>query len=293
MNEQPVWRAIEKAIGPDFKIEKKTPLSGGSINSASRIEGRNQVFFVKLNQAGRLFMFEAEAEGLVEIAATRTVRVPEPIACGVESGVSFLILESFALQSTSARSDRILGEQLAAMHGETRSAFGWGRDNTIGSTLQSNKRNEDWISFWRERRLGFQLELAQHSGCRPSLLDRGALLGEKFNGLFDGYTPAPSLLHGDLWAGNAAAIETERPVIFDPACYYGDRECDLAMSELFGGFSKEFYQAYNAIFPIDPGYRIRKTLYNLYHVLNHFNLFGGGYGRQAEAMIQTLLEELD
>ncbi|MGH8558146.1 MAG: fructosamine kinase family protein [Methylococcales bacterium] len=292
MKNTDLWQAIETAIGSDFKIEKKTGLAGGSINSAFRIEGDNRSFFVKVNQTGRLDMFEAESEGLLEIAATKTVRVPAPVACGVKSGVGFLILELLALKSMSHRSDRILGEQLAAMHRKPQSAFGWTRDNTIGSTLQPNYPSDDWISFWRDHRLGFQLELARKNRCRSSLLDRGILLCGKFQALFYGHTPAPSLLHGDLWTGNAAAIESERPVIFDPACYYGDRECDIAMSELFGGFSKEFYKTYNEAWPIDPGYRARKTLYNLYHVLNHFNLFGGGYETQAETMIQKLLAEL-
>ncbi|MCI0654570.1 MAG: fructosamine kinase family protein [Methylococcaceae bacterium] len=293
MNDHEVWTAIEAAIGPDFRITKRTSVAGGSINSASRIEGGKRAFFVKLNRAERFEMFEAESAGLREIAATATLRVPEPIACGVENGASFLILELLVLKAPSTRSDRILGEQLAAMHGKPQSSFGWARDNTIGSTLQPNPRSDHWIDFWRDHRLAFQLELARKNGCRSSLLERGARLCEKFQGLFDGYTPAPSLLHGDLWAGNAAADASDRPVIFDPACYYGDRESDIAMSELFGGFGKEFYQAYREAWPIDPGYRVRKTLYNLYHVLNHFNLFGGGYQSQADAMIQTLLAEID
>ncbi|MGH8550969.1 MAG: fructosamine kinase family protein [Methylococcales bacterium] len=292
MKDSEVWKVIEATIGSDFRIQKRTPLAGGSINSASRIEGGNRAYFVKLNRSELVDMFEAESEGLREIAATATVRVPEPIAFGVENGAAFLILQFLTLKSSTARSDRVLGEQLAAMHGIPQSDFGWVRDNTIGLTLQANDRSDRWIDFWRDHRLAFQLELARKNGCQPSLLDRGALLCEKLQGLFDGYTPAPSLLHGDLWAGNTAADESERPVIFDPACYYGDRECDIAMSELFGGFGKEFYKAYHEVWPIDPGYRIRKTLYNLYHVLNHFNLFGGAYQRQADTMIQFLLAEL-
>lgn len=292
MHDNQLWKAIETAIGSDFRIEKRTPLAGGSINSAFRIEGGNRAFFVKLNRAERLDMFEAESAGLREIAATSTVRAPEPIACGATNSASFLILELLILKSPTARSDSMLGGQLAAMHRIAQSGFGWSRNNTIGSTPQPNDPSGDWIDFWRQHRLTFQLEQARKNGCRQSLLDRGAVLCEKFPALFDGYVPAASLLHGDLWAGNAAADPSEQPVIFDPACYYGDRECDIAMSELFGGFGKEFYQAYHRAWPLDPGYRVRKTLYNLYHVLNHFNLFGGGYQRQADAMIQALLSEV-
>jgi protein-ribulosamine 3-kinase len=292
MNDRDIWKAVESAVGPDFRIEKRTPVSGGSINSAYRIEGGKRAFFVKLNQAARTSMFEAESEGLLEIISTATVRVPQPIACGAANGSSFLILELLGLKSRTDRSDRLLGSQLAAMHRRPQTGFGWARDNTIGSTPQPNSRSPSWIDFWRDHRLAYQLALARKNGCRPALLDRGALLCEKFHGLFDGYRPVPALLHGDLWAGNASADESGCPVIFDPACYYGDRECDIAMSELFGGFGPVFYKAYNESWPIEPGYRVRKTLYNLYHVLNHFNLFGGGYQGQAETMIQRLLAEL-
>ena len=292
MNDSDVWKGIEEKIGSGFKIERRTSLSGGSINSASRIEGGNREFFVKINQAGRLNMFEAESEGLREMASTGTVGVPQPVACGIRGERSFLLLESLVLKSLTAQSNRILGEQLAAMHSKPQSGFGWVRDNTIGSTLQRNNQTSDWIRFWREHRLVFQLELAETNGCQSSLIDIGVLLCEKFHLFFEDYSPVPSLLHGDLWAGNAAEDDAERPVIFDPACYYGDRECDIAMTELFGGFGEDFYRSYNEAWPLDQGYRVRKTLYNLYHILNHFNLFGGGYQGQAESMTRSLLAEL-
>ncbi len=292
MNNSNLWQAIADAIGSGFRIEKRIPLSGGSINAAYRIEGGTLAFFVKLNHSQRLDMFEAEFEGLREIAATATIKVPEPLVYGVRDDAPFLVLELLTLKSPNAHSERILGEQLAAMHANPQSGFGWTRNNTIGSTLQKNNRSECWIDFWRDHRLAFQLNLARSNGCPSSLLDRGALLCDKFATLFDGYPLAPSLLHGDLWSGNAAADEKGQPVIFDPACYYGDRECDLAMSELFGGFGTDFYRAYHQTWALDPGYRTRKTLYNLYHVLNHFNLFGGGYLRQADSMIRTLLAEI-
>lgn len=292
MDDSDVWKGIEAEIGSGFEIERRILLTGGSINSAFRIEGRNRAFFVKLNQAGRLNMFEAESEGLREMASTSTVRVPEAVASGIKGEQSYLILEYLVLRPRTARSNRILGEQLAAMHSKPQAGFGWVRDNTIGSTLQPNNPTSNWIHFWREHRLAFQLEQAETNGCPFSLTELGALLGEKIYLFFEDYCPLPSLLHGDLWAGNAAADDSGSPVIFDPACYYGDRECDIAMTELFGGFSEEFYRTYNEVWPLDSGYRVRKLLYNLYHVLNHFNLFGGGYQRQAESIIRTLLAEL-
>ncbi|MFV2061542.1 MAG: fructosamine kinase family protein, partial [Gammaproteobacteria bacterium] len=141
-------------------------------------------------------------------------------------------------------------------------------------------------------RLGFQLELAGQNSYRGSLQKKGDKLMEKMSGLFPDGNPDASLLHGDLWSGNMAVLDTAMPVIFDPAIYYGDRETDIAMTELFGGFSENFYRAYNEHFPLDSGYSIRKTFYNIYHILNHLNLFGGGYGQQAESMIDKVLSEL-
>jgi fructosamine-3-kinase len=185
---------------------------------------------------------------------------------------------------------RAAGRQLAAMHRGTAKAFGWGRDNTVGATPQHNDWQADWVAFWRDRRLGFQLAEAARNGYRGRLQALGERLCERFAVLVD-HDPAPSLLHGDLWGDNIGFTGAGEPVIFDPATYYGDREAELAMTELFGGFSADFYAAYREAWPIDPGYTVRKTLYNLYHVLNHLNLFGGGYGGQAERMMQQLLAE--
>ncbi len=145
------------------------------------------------------------------------------------------------------------------------------------------------MTFWRERRLGFQLQLAAENGYRGQLQRLGDKLLDAMPAFFDGYAPQPSLLHGDLWGGNHAYLADGTPVIFDPAPWYGDRECDLAMTELFGGYGADFYDAYRASYPLDAGYAVRKELYNLYHILNHLNLFGGGYARQAEQMMQRLL----
>jgi fructosamine-3-kinase len=148
------------------------------------------------------------------------------------------------------------------------------------------------VEFWREHRLGYQLGLAEQRGGPANLLRKGEQLMQLVPNLFTDYQPRPSLLHGDLWSGNYAVTREGDPIIFDPAVYFGDREADLAMTELFGGFSRRFYQAYNEAWPLDKGYQVRKTFYNLYHILNHFNMFGGGYGGQAERMTEQLLNEL-
>ncbi|VAW86381.1 Ribulosamine/erythrulosamine 3-kinase potentially involved in protein deglycation, partial [hydrothermal vent metagenome] len=184
------------------------------------------------------------------------------------------------------------GRQLAAMHQITQSQFGWHRNNTIGSTPQINTREYNWCKFWRDYRLQHQLNLAQRQGYGGHLQQLGERLLAQMDVLFSSYNPPASLLHGDLWSGNYSGADDGTPVVFDPAVYYGDRETDLAMTELFGGFTAEFYSAYNEVYPLDSGYDSRKNLYNLYHVLNHVNLFGHSYIAQAENIMQSLLEDM-
>lgn len=287
-----VAEQISRAIGQPFTIRGQSPVGGGCINDAVVVEDRDHRFFVKLNLHDRRGMFEAEAAGLAELARTQAVRVPNPICVGEAGGRSFLVLEHIRLDRASGKTLTIFGAQLAQLHRATAATFGWERDNTIGSTPQPNTRNPDWVDFWQHRRLGFQLTLARTHGARRSLLEKGERVIEATPLFFTTYRPQPALLHGDLWGGNVAADDAGNPVIFDPAVYYGDREADIAMTELFGGFSSSFYAAYNDAWPLDPGYAARKTLYNLYHILNHLNLFGGGYGAQAEGMMERLLGEV-
>jgi len=282
--------AIGAAVESRFAIARATPLGGGDINRTFRLDGENgSSYFVKLNNPEKLAMFAAENAGLTELAATRTVRVPRSIVHGSSFQHAFLVLEY--LEFGGSGDAHLFGEQLAALHRTTAPEFGFVLDNTIGSTPQPNGWNVEWIAFWRERRLDFQLQLAAHNGYGGKLQMLGERLLEALPVFFGGYAPQPSLLHGDLWGGNHAYLRDGTPVIFDPAPYYGDREADLAMTELFGGFDPEFYAAYRAVYPLDAGYATRRTLYNLYHILNHANLFGGGYARQAEGMMQRLLAE--
>ncbi|HKI62777.1 MAG TPA: fructosamine kinase family protein [Mariprofundaceae bacterium] len=287
----PVIADISKAGESSFRLEKAIPVAGGSINSAYRLEGGGVRYFVKTNSAERLDMFAAEAEGLTELAGASAIRVPRPIACGADASGSWLVCEFIPFGGRQGHSEQLFGEQLAALHHHTAAQYGWPRHNTIGSTFQDNSQTADWISFFRDQRLQFQMKLAGGQ-MGPSLQADAEELLITIPGFFSGYTPAPSLLHGDLWGGNCAFDQEGAPVIFDPAVYYGDREADLAMTELFGGFGAKFYAAYRGAWPLDQGYAVRKTLYNLYHVLNHANLFGGGYLHQAESMIGQLLAEV-
>ncbi len=289
-----LWQSIEDAIaaaqGKPFRISTRRPVGGGCINQATMIEGDGQRWFVKLNDAARIDMFAAEFAGLEEIRRSNAVRVPAPLCYGVAGGQGYLVQEYLDLSGTGgAAADESLGRGLAAMHRRTQAVYGWHTDNTIGSTPQHNREDSDWVRFWAGRRLGFQLELAAANGW-GGLRDDGERLLEALPTLLPARPPA-SLLHGDLWSGNHAFLRDNTPVIFDPAVYYGDRETDLAMTELFGGFSARFHAAYREAWPLDPGYEIRKTAYNLYHVLNHLNLFGRSYLGQAERMIASLLRE--
>jgi len=282
---------IAEASGTRFAARETRSVGGGCINHAVVLSDGKASWFVKLNRADRLDMFEAEADGLAAMHATASIRVPRPLCTGVANGQAFIVMEFVPLNGRGRGAAALAGEQLAAMHRSAAERFGWHRDNTIGSTPQSNRWDGDWSAFWAGQRLGSQLKLAADNGWGGRLAKRGALLLERFPVLID-HAPRPSLLHGDLWGGNLGTAIDGAPVIFDPACYYGDREADIAMTELFGGFGAEFYAAYNAAWPLDPGYRTRRTLYNLYHILNHLNLFGGGYLGQAEGMIDKLLAEI-
>ena len=288
----PDWTAIhaaleEAGLRPSGNAVPRT-VAGGDISSAWRIDTASGAVFLKTGPATSAGMFAAEAEGLAEIAATHTVRVPQPLAHGETSGGAFIALEWLDFSRGTRVAEERLGEQLAALHGCTRARFGWHRDNTIGLTPQPNPWTGEWIAFFAEHRLGHQLRLAAERGYGGDLQRDGARLIERLPVLLDGYSPAASLLHGDLWGGNWACCD-DAPVIFDPAVYYGDRESDLAMTRLFGGFGPAFYAAYEAAWPLAPGHAARNGLYQLYHVLNHLNLFGRAYHGRALDITRRLL----
>ena len=232
-------------------------------------------------------MFEAEADGLRELKSANALRVPEIIDCGVRNGEAFLALERFVFDPADAVCESLLGERLAALHRHTAERFGWFRDNTIGLTPQINAWCNDWVEFFRRHRLEFQLELARSNGYGDVLDRPGEELCKRLPELFADHEPLASLLHGDLWSGNWGSVDGE-PVIFDPAVYYGDRESDIAMTVLFGGFGKPFYEAYANSWPMERGHEQRLKLYRLYHVLNHLNLFGRSYLGQTMQLLKEL-----
>jgi len=287
------WNQIKSQIGKhtgkSFQPTQTRSIGGGCINSCYCLSDGDQKYFVKTNASTLSGMFEVEAAGLKQIADTESIRTPRPICHGIAQPHAYLVLEFIALGGPS--NNALAGERLAALHGNLKKQFGWDRDNNIGSTRQPNHWSHKWIDFWRSQRLGFQLQQAAKQGYIGRLQQRGDKLLDLFPALID-HNPEPSLIHGDLWSGNLGYQLSGEPVIYDPAVYFADREAEIAMTELFGGFGSSFYRAYNNAWTLDRGYATRKNLYNLYHILNHLNLFGGGYAGQALSMIDRLLAEL-
>ena len=243
--------------------------------------------FVKTGPTNALGMFEAEAEGLRELASSGAIRVPAVIDCGIDNGAAFIAIERLYLERATTAVESEFGRQLAALHRHTKAQYGWHRDNTIGPTPQHNPWTGDWIEFFRDNRLRFQFDLAARNGYAGELRLLGDRLERRLPELFDDYAPVASLCHGDLWSGNWGVADGA-PVIFDPAVYYGDRESDIAMTMLFGGFGRAFYRAYEDSWPMAEGHEQRLKLYQLYHVLNHLNLFGSGYLGQATQLLRDL-----
>lgn len=284
----PDWQALANELQQTAAIAldgEPRSLSAGTWCAASDAG----LLFIKTGSLQASERLAAEAEGLRELGQAATVGVPRVFAHGEVEEHAYLAIEWLTLERPTPDGDRLFGRQLAALHKVTAPEHGWHRNNTIGLTLQVNEPSSSWVTFFTERRLQFQLELATSNGYRASLEALGERVLEALPELLNGHEPRPSLLHGDLWSGNYALCKGE-PVIYDPAVYFGDRETDLAMTSLFGGFSTAFYDAYQEAWPLPQGYRRRCGLYQLYHVLNHLNLFGGGYLGQAR---QLMLDALD
>lgn len=285
-----LFEALQKELSCSVSNAVRA-VSGGSIHHAIRIDTSRGAVFVKYGPRSIAPHFDAECAGLRELARSGAVRTPSVLAVGSSSECAFIALEWIEFGTVTAVSDARLGEQLAQLHRVTAAGFGWDRDNYIGATPQPNAWRQSWIELWQRDRLAHQLELVRVNGGPPRLLAGGERLIERVPTFFSGYTPVPALIHGDLWSGNRAAGAQGQPVLFDPAVYYADREAELAMMHLFGGFHDDLYRAYEMAWRCDAGAGVRRDLYQLYHVLNHLNLFGGAYRSQAERMIQRLLAE--
>ncbi|MET1254321.1 fructosamine kinase family protein [Aliikangiella maris] len=270
-----------------IEILKMIPISGGDINQAFRIKTATRDYFIKLNSSMCYSMLACEADNIALIAKTRQIQIPKVLVSGVIENYSFIILPFIDMQSSGDKA--LFGKQLAKLHQNYGEKFGGIGDNYIGLTPQINRPCASWAEFFSQHRIAFQLNLLTQKNVNCRLLNKGNQLMASIPEMLRQRNCRPSLIHGDLWSGNYAFDLAGQPVIYDPACYYADHEAELAMLELFGSPGKAFFNAYQQIMPIEKGYAQRKYLYNLYHILNHANLFGGGYLSQAESVIDSLL----
>ncbi len=268
---------LEKKSGRPVNIERMMPVYGGDINQSFHLKTSIGDLFVKINDADIYpGMFEKEARGLATIRLTGEIRVPEIIGTGYSGSTAFLVLEYIREGRKGPAFWEHFGRQLAAMHRHTWRQYGLDYDNYIGSLLQINRPDSSWVNFFIQNRLRYQLNLAANRGLADTaLIKRFERLFDKLHDLFP--VEFPHLLHGDLWSGNFLVDHTGEPVLIDPAIYYGHREMDLAMTRLFGGFDRRFYEAYDEAFPLQPGWEERLPVYQLYPLLVHLNLFGPSY----------------
>jgi protein-ribulosamine 3-kinase len=283
--------AIEQALGRGEQRRWRHVGATGWADAWSLEFGGGR-YFVKVAAGHHAEMIACEADGLRALAATHTIRVPAVAATGSHDERGYLAVEW--LEMTGPANAR-LGHDLAQLHrvlaprGPNGERFGWSRDNFLGATPQANGWSDDWCAFFRDRRLAPQLALAAANGHTGALQRDGERLLAGLSSLLRGHDVVPSLVHGDLWSGNAATLADGGGVVFDPAVHVGDREVDLAMTELFGGFGENFMAAYRSAWPLDAGYPLRRQLYNLYHLLNHVNLFGAGYLPRVERTLAHIL----
>jgi protein-ribulosamine 3-kinase len=272
-----ILETLSKVYGIKVSIEKSTHCSGGSINEAEILQLSNQEkVFVKTNSSPPLDFFNKEAQGLEILRSAAGPRIPKVLGLGPEKNPKFILLEF--LEETHTDYFSSLGKKLAALHNISNKFFGLDHDNFIGKTLQINTQESNGIVFFREHRIGFQQNLARKSGLLPIDLDHKLdRIKKKLDDWLYQENEKPALLHGDLWSGNYFGGPNAEPCLFDPAVYFGFREADLAMMELFGSPPKSFFDSYVEAFPLNPGYGERRDLFNIYHLLNHLNLFGSSY----------------
>jgi len=268
----------------DFKLEiQLSGCTGGDIHRSYRVTiiSSSQVpdqLFAKVNNVSHQTVIESEHNSLCILQKLAVPFYPEPIIKGFDIDSCCLIMTHHRLGKLDEKTAADLGEILAQQHQFSAATFGWEADNHIGLSKQYNAQTSVWIDFYRTQRLLPQLKLAASNKLDSDLIKQVDRIMASLEIFFPNYNPVPSLLHGDLWSGNVAQETTsQQPLLFDPAPFYGDREVDIAMTELFGKFPLKFYQAYQRDWPLHEGYANRKPLYNLYHALNHFNLFGTAY----------------
>lgn len=284
-----MWHFISEQIsqhtGIDFICNHTREVSNGDSHQAFKISNGKHQYFVKVNEKHQLANFEAESEGLKRLAKRSTFRVPGVICSGRIAQHSFLVLEHISINDGNQEAWRQAGVKLATLHQQqSQQMYGWQEDNFIGNTVQSNLWQKKWCQFFAEQRIGMMLQLLAEQGQHLANIEKSICSVKQ---LLAGHSPAASMLHGDLWRGNIG-FHHQQPVLFDPAFYYGDRETDIAMTELFSRFPSAFYKGYESIWPLSKDYEYRKSIYQLYHILNHALLFGGHYIESARVMLKNL-----
>lgn len=284
-----IEEAIRKHTGSAFRLNSTVTTFDARAGRTVVGSDDKQRFFVKFGALDALDRFEAEADGLQALRTAGSSRVPDTIGCGNDDEHAWLILEHLALRAVgTAEEGHLAAHAVASLHANQGEQFGWHRDNYIGDTPQANPASGNWSRFFALQRLKPQFERAAANGFGGELTKAGAKIIDRVPAMFLDYRARPCLVHGDLWHGNIAIAEDDRPALYDPAIHYGDHEVDLAMAELFGGLPSSFYATYRGLAPLAEGHEERKTLYNLYQMLNHLNLFGRGYLGQATRMTKEL-----
>lgn len=285
-----VEAAISSSTEQEAAFAESKTAQGGCINNSQIVtlkDGRQ--FFVKTNPESktRPGLFETEYDALLLLAEPDVIHVPKPIACSDD----FIVIETFIEGAPAADWQEQMGRSLAELHTATKAErFGFDKDNYLGISKQINSWQDDWLSFWRDQRLGMQLKrLAMITDKNDPLLAKGEKLMSRLESLLGDIEEPAVLLHGDLWSGNAAANEQGQPVIFDPASYYGHREAEIGMMRMFGGFDSKCEAAYAEVWPLEDGSEQRISLYRLYHEMNHFILFGYNYYRSCIATMDSLI----
>jgi fructosamine-3-kinase len=282
--------AISSSTGKEANFADSKIAHGGCINDSQIVtlkDGRH--FFVKTNPESktRPGLFETEYEALLLLSEPGVIHVPKPIACSDD----FIVIETFNEGAPAADWQEQMGRRLAELHTVTKKdRFGFNKDNYLGLSKQINSWQDDWLTFWREQRLGLQLKrLAMITDKSDPILTKGEKLMSRLDTLLGDIEEPAVLLHGDLWSGNAIANEQGQPVIFDPASYYGHREAEIGMMRMFGGFDSNCEAAYAEVWPLEEGSEQRISLYRLYHEMNHFILFGYNYYQSCIKTIDSLI----
>ncbi|MBA6233559.1 MULTISPECIES: fructosamine kinase family protein [unclassified Colwellia] len=285
-----MWQCIEQAItaktGEKFTVKNKRLISTSESNLAFQLSDEHHNYFVKIKDKNHFNYFESEAYALNQIDSLKQVTCPKVITLGNTRNKSFIVLNYIPFAKATEKHWHHFGAKLAMMHKcSSHGKFGWQHDNYIGDTLQPNNWRSNWKTFFAEQRVAWQLQLLSEKSIKLGDIDHIAnICHDRLNH----HDVKPCLVHGDLWLGNLGFTDSAS-VIYDPACYYGDREVDIAMTELFGQLPYDFYQGYQDVFPLDKGYEQRKLIYNFYHILNHANLYGGIYIDQSRALLSRIL----